>query len=322
MSDTDSVTENSEEIKTLDDQYDELSSKIDDLFIGDLGITTIYDGFEKARVKNKLKRLNKDPLIKKTLELVDLLYQSKQFLRDWKDRPTGDSGTAKVMDYDASNIDMDAWGEELMTKIGDKVSTKVEEIIPEVIKDAVDQISQSKKFTKPWIDQFRKSQSEFKDEANKVFKESLSETLTKHQFEAISTLSSKHQIEEMEIKKRKRNIVIGSIPEAHSDIATAERIDHDRSFVKKICKIDDEQLLKCFRAGKRNEDGTPRLVIATVISPDLANQLHRFGNGQKVVLERKLWWVNPDLTQYERHANFRAREFKRARQKTNNQSTL
>ena len=147
MSDTDSVTENSEEIKTLDDQYDELSSKIDDLFIGDLGITTIYDGFEKARVKNKLKRLNKDPLIKKTLELVDLLYQSKQFLRDWKDRPTGDSGTAKVMDYDASNIDMDAWGEELMTKIGEKVSTKVEEIIPEVIKDAVDQISQSKKFT-------------------------------------------------------------------------------------------------------------------------------------------------------------------------------
>ena len=47
-----------------------------------------------------------------------------------------------------------------------------------------------------------------------------------------------------------------------------------------------------------------------VKNPETAKCLHKYGNGQKVIYDETECWINPDLTQSERQANFKARSTK------------
>lgn len=49
----------------------------------------------------------------------------------------------------------------------------------------------------------------------------------------------------------------------------------------------------------------------TVATPQLAQELHMFGNGKRNIINGSEWWINPDLTQNERKANFNARQIRR-----------
>ncbi len=60
----------------------------------------------------------------------------------------------------------------------------------------------------------------------------------------------------------------------------------------------------------------------TARNPEIAKKLHMFGNGRKVLLNDECWWINPDLTQAERRANFNARQHKRMRLKSNKNVNL
>ena len=73
--------------------------------------------------------------------------------------------------------------------------------------------------------------------------------------------------------------------------------------------------MKVFKAGKKDEKSTfPRPKIATMTSPDLAKRLHKYGNEGRVILDERVWWINPDLTANERKRHFQCRELGRALQ--------
>jgi hypothetical protein len=89
-------------------------------------------------------------------------------------------------------------------------------------------------------------------------------------------------------------------------------------FVKDITGISHNEILKCIRAGPKINKQTgkkseARPIIVTVESPDLAKRLQKYGNGNRVLSDGKIWWINPDLTLSERQANYRAREMMRGR---------
>ena len=90
------------------------------------------------------------------------------------------------------------------------------------------------------------------------------------------------------------------------------------TFVKDITGISDNEIVKCIRAGPKINKRTgikveTRPIIVTVESPELAKRLHKYGNGNRVLSDGKIWWINPDLTLSERQANYRARELMRGR---------
>ncbi|MCP4458889.1 MAG: hypothetical protein GY816_12835 [Cytophagales bacterium] len=106
--------------------------------------------------------------------------------------------------------------------------------------------------------------------------------------------------------------MIKGVPESDSDKA-ADRKKEDLDYVTKIGDVKPGEVVKVFRAGRKDEESpNPRPLIVTLNSPDLANRLHKYGNGNRVLLDKVFWWINPDLTTNERKRNFECRELKRA----------
>ena len=74
--------------------------------------------------------------------------------------------------------------------------------------------------------------------------------------------------------------------------------------------------MNCYRAGAKRENGDPRLLIVTLSSPSLAEQLHNYGSGARVETTggndcRKDIWINQDLIKSDRDANYHARKLMR-----------
>ncbi len=209
---------------------------------------------------------------------------------------------SEAMSDKTPTFDTDKWGNKMLDTLEERLTEKVEDLLPTIVK----------KFTKPWVDNFRKSQSEFKGEINKVFRDTLTVTLQETQHETVNAISAKQDAEAFEKKRRVSNIVIRGVPESDSD-KTEIRKQEDTDFNKYLCNLQAGEIIKVFRAGKRDENPTlPRPIIATVSFPELANRLHKYGNGGRVVRENKVWWINPDLTANERKRNFECRQLRRA----------
>ena len=300
-------------MEAMDAQFDNLGidSNLDDL------AEDSADGRRNraAAIKN-LTNLNKKPLVDEAFKYVKLLFEARMLLSKIPigilpesldlDDTLLQTGSMKLPDFDT-----DQWGNKIVEKLEERLTEKAEDILPTVVNDAVKNITSSKKFTKPWIDNFRKSQSEFKGEINKVFRETLKTSLQETQHQTVDAISSRQDLEEYEKKKRSSNIVIRGAPESDCETAAARK-EQDTSFVAKICGIRSEEMVKVFRAGKRDENSnSPRPIIVTLTSPDLANRLHKYGNGGRVILEKRVWWINPDLTAGERKRQFECREMKR-----------
>ena len=149
---------------------------------------------------------------------------------------------------------------------------------------------------------FKKTQSEFKTEANNAFKETLSTALTDSQLGILEKLQMKHDCDMYQKEKRSRNIVISNCPESSSE-NSQERMNYDRKFVQRVTGLSDASVLKCIRAGPRIDRDTGRKAIARP----------KYGNGNKVLCEGEIWWINPDLTISERQANYRTRQLLKSR---------
>ncbi len=272
--------------------------------------------YRAATVKS-LKKLNKEPLVDKAFKFVKLLFEARMLLAKTPIIILPETLELNETLLQAESIkqpefDTDKWGDKLLGKLEERLTEKVENILPTVVNDAVVTITSSKKFTKPWVDNFRKSQSEFKGEINKVFKETLTKSLQETQHQTVDAISARQDAEAFEKKKRCGNIVIRGVPESDCEIA-ATRKKENTDFIAKICVIQPEEIVKVFRAGKRDEKSTfPRPIIATMTSPDLAKRLHKYGNGGRVILDKRVWWINPDLTANERKRHFQCRELRRA----------
>ena len=68
---------------------------------------------------------------------------------------------------------------------------------------------------------------------------------------------------------------------------------------------------------KVQADGSPRILVAVLYSPDLAKQKHNYGRGRPIYGEngRIIYWVNPDLIKADRVANYNLRLKRRENQR-------
>ncbi len=137
--------------------------------------------YRAATVKS-LKKLNKEPLVDKAFKFVKLLFEARMLLAKTPIIILPETLELNETLLQAESIkqpefDTDKLVDKLLGKLEERLTEKVENILPTVVNDAVVTITGSKKFTTPWVDNFRKSQSEFKGGINKVFKETLTKSL-------------------------------------------------------------------------------------------------------------------------------------------------
>ena len=89
-----------------------------------------------------------------------------------------------------------------------------------------------------------------------------------------------------------------------------------------MLNVDDSKIINVHRAGpprhrNRGQPPKPRPLI-TLESPELASKAYGYGRGTKVYSNENpddVWWVNPDLIQSDRIANYRARVAARERRR-------
>ena len=181
--------------------------------------------------------LNKGPLLEQTMEIMEFLHKTKDFVNSVvaystsetnnktedfvacveKSFTENDNHTVSTTQLDeqiqAINAKLNSWGDGIVTDMNTYVEEKIKEILPEIVDRTVKDVSKSNKLTKSWSDLFKKSQDELKSEASKAFKETLVTTLKDNQYEVIENITAKQDYENFEKERRLRNVVIGGIPE-------------------------------------------------------------------------------------------------------------
>ena len=204
--------------------------------------------------------------------------------------------------------------------LDDELKKIVKENLKDIVAETVKSVSATDKFKKSFADAVSGTQEKIKQAAEKSFTKTLKASLKESQGEVVAQTTARQEADLLEREKRARNIVIAGIPESKLT-EIKDKIEADKKYIAEIAGIPVEKIEKCFRAGPPigagvNKDRTqPRPLIVIVETPELAKTLHRYGNGSRVLVGNKEYWINPDLTRAERRANYDAR-LKRKGRKT------
>ena len=117
---------------------------------------------------------------------------------------------------------------------------------------------------------------------------------------------------EYERQKRKKNVVIRNFVESPSE-DSAIRTKYDYNFLTGDCLIERDDILTCYRAGKRQTDKI-RPLICVLKSESLVQEYTRNGRGANVGEKKnpedqlRPYWINLDLCSADAAAAFRARQ--------------
>lgn len=119
----------------------------------------------------------------------------------------------------------------------------------------------------------------------------------------------------VERERRKKNIVVRDVVESDAT-SNDEKREADKLKTIEILGINEEDIELVIRAGKPSTeaDSPPRPLIITVKTPEMASALHGYGRGKRVNSpddDDTYIWINPDLIEADRKANYRAREERR-----------
>lgn len=196
---------------------------------------------------------------------------------------------------------------EVLVKLEDldkKIIPKVESAIKSAIQD---------QFTNSCTPQMQKWSDLFKKERSETAKV-VSEKNSKAIAEAVILTKQRIDSDSLEREKRKCNIVIRDIEESKSTLIS-EKIEDDKNITIELLNIEQKEIVNIRRAGRVRTDGSNRPLIVTVSTPELANDLHNYGRGSKRTRDSRIFWINPDLIQADRVANYKSRLI--ARQKKN-----
>ena len=197
-----------------------------------------------------------------------------------------------------------------INEMGEKVATKMHETLDGTWRGQ----------TQAWSDLFMDKQQESQrsieqtiakkqQETQKSLEQSITVAQKKVVTEAIDTSREKMERDNVEREKRKRNCVIRDLPESREDTSEAKMLE-DKETVSTIMNIDPVDVIDVDRAGIA-KSGVNRPVIITLSSPELASEMHNYGRGRRKVNladEDEFYWINPDLIQTDRLANYRARK--------------
>lgn len=158
--------------------------------------------------------------------------------------------------------------------------------------------------------------------SNENTRRHISETIQRNSEKVVTEVvkSSKEQMDNDAVarEQRKCNLIIRDVSESDAN-SPRERQEEDREFAQRLLKIRNQQLVRVTRAGppigsRQNDNRISRPMIITVETPELASHLHDHGRGWKVRGEQdEIYWVNADLIQADREANYKARMLARRR---------
>ena len=201
---------------------------------------------------------------------------------------------------------------ESMTEKMEEQSRKLESVVKKA----------TKKDETKWSALFKTNSDKMSAEATKTVELSVTEAVNKNQGallkKAVNNSTAIQENNQLERDRRKRNITIRNVPESNK-LKLSDKIDDDREFVENLLEIiavQPREIERVVRAGtaKKNE---PRIVIATMATPTLAEDLHKYKMGRKLVVngengkKDKEFWINADLIQADRTADYNARQAKR-----------
>ena len=165
--------------------------------------------------------------------------------------------------------------------------------------------------TKTWADVLSNKQ----EAVHKSMERSFAVEQKKIVTDAIDNSRLKAERDNVERDKRKRNCVIRDLTESTEMSNEAKRGD-DLERVAEILDINPEYVIDVRRAGPPKSNYN-RHVIITLSNPDMASEMHNYGRGRRQVNSDNslVYWINPDLIQTDRQANYNARmEAKNRRQ--------
>ena len=177
---------------------------------------------------------------------------------------------------------------EVVSKSG--ASAPLEDMVPKIVEET----------GKMWSDLFKTSKEEMKKQTSEA--KNQSKILEK----SIIAAKQKQAVENIERQKRERNISIKHIPESTKTDLNSQKVD-DTAIVSEMLGIAPKDVENTYRVGKVDKNKGPRVLIAVLKSPDIAKLHHNYGRGRPVMYESKKYWINADLIQADREANYQAR---------------
>ena len=203
------------------------------------------------------------------------------------------------------------------TIIQETVKTELEKAVPGIVKSVVEATVKSKDFKKTFADIATGRAENMEKKVEKTVENTMHSAIKENQQALLQQAAQKQDAERHEREKRKRNIVVSNLKESSKDTPGARYA----SDVKKLLKIlsptltSKEQIITCHRAGGIRENGGPRLLIATLETPQMAEHFHNYGAGHRLEQSdgEKYIWINPDLIKSDRDANYNARKIMRER---------
>ena len=199
------------------------------------------------------------------------------------------------------------------TIIQETVKSEIEKAVPGIVRSVVEATVKAREFKKTFADVAAGRAEQLEKKVEKTVEKTMHSAIKENQQALLQKAAQKQDAERHEREKRKRNIVVSNLVE--SSLSTPKgRYDSD---IKKLMKIlepsvtSDAQIVNCYRAGAKRENGEPRLLIVTLETPRLAEHFHNYGAGHRVQYGEKYIWINPDMIKADRDANYNARELMR-----------
>ena len=136
--------------------------------------------------------------------------------------------------------------------------------------------------------------------------------------QVVQKSKQKMDFDHTERERRKKNVVVKEVIEPTAG-SNDDKKAEDKTKAAQILDIDESEIEFVKRAGipktptREDPNPSPRPLIITVKSPVLASDLHGHGRGRRAlnpdIEDHESWlWINPDLIQADRKANFLARE--------------
>ena len=204
----------------------------------------------------------------------------------------GDENVTNLMHRDIKEIKRILINKVVPNTNGDNASIKIRDTLNENLR------RQTQSWSELWIDKQAQSQ--------KKIEEAIIEQ-QRQVVDNIDTSRMKQERDHIEREKRKRNVVIRYIPESKKQ-SYRDQKEEDIKTVSEIMDLDLEYIVDVRRAGppKPNYD---RNVIITLSTPDLAGEMCNYGKGRRQENDdgSVFFWINADLIQADRTANYNAR---------------
>jgi len=123
--------------------------------------------------------------------------------------------------------------------------------------------------------------------------------------------------EQYERQNRKKNIVVRRLPECDS-LDPQKRYKHDLGWLTGTARIEEADIVRCFRPGKRSNERT-RPLVCVLKTEELVREHTNDGKGQKIededVDDKDAVYINIDLSPADQLTDFHARQERKARRK-------